>query len=69
MEYELEEWLDEPEVRRVANLEAPMMVLGDRPWLDASAYVRATTQNAELIPEEAGGSPAVNLRAGLVKLA
>ena len=68
MEYELVEWLDEPEVRPVANLETPMTVLGGRVWLDSSAYVRTTTQNAEFIPEESGGSPAINLRAGLVQL-
>lgn len=68
MEYEIEEWLDEPETRLVANLEAPMMVLGGRLWLDSSDYVRFATQSAELIPEESGGSPAINLRAGLVQL-
>ena len=68
MEYELEEWLDEPETRRVANFEAPMIVLGHRSWLEPFAYARAITQTAELIPEEAGGSPAINLRAGLVQL-
>jgi len=68
MEYELEEWLGEPEVRPVANLEAPMTVLGGRLWLDGSAYVRASTQSAELIPEEAAGSSAINPRAGLVQL-
>ena len=68
MEYELVEWQDEPETRQIINPEAPLMVLGGRRWLDPSAYVLATTQNAELIPEEARGSPAINLRAGLVQL-
>ena len=68
MEYELEEWLDEPETRSIANLEAPLMVLGGRPWTDPSDYVRSTTQSAELIPEEAWVTPALNPRAGLVQL-
>ena len=68
MEYELEEWLDEPQTHLVANLEAPLMVLGGRLWPDPSDYVRFATQSAELIPEEAGGSPAINLRAGLVQV-
>jgi len=68
MEYELEEWLDEPETRPVANLEAPLMVLGGRHWTDSSDYVRSTTQSAELIPEEGWVTPALNPRAGLVQL-
>ena len=68
MEYELEEWLDEPETRRVANLEAPMIVLGHRSWLEPFAYARAITQTAELIPEEAWITPVINPRAGLVQL-
>ena len=68
MEYELEEWLDEPETRPVANLEAPLIVLSDRIWTDPSDYVRNTTQSAELIPEEAWVTPALNPRAGLVQL-
>lgn len=68
MEYELVEWQDEPETRQVTVPEAPLMVLGGKRWLDPSAYVRAATQNAELIPEEASGSSAINPRAGLVQL-
>lgn len=68
MEYELEEWLYEPEIRPVANLETPLIVLGGRVWTDASDYVRNTTQSAELIPEEAWVTPALNPRAGLVRL-
>ena len=68
MEYELEEWLGDPEVRPLADLETPLTILGARPWLDASDYVRAATQSAELIPEETRGSPVVNPRAGLVEL-
>ena len=67
MEYELEEWLDDSEVRPVANLEEPLTVLGGRRWLETTAYVRACTQNAELIPEESASSPATHLRAGLVQ--
>lgn len=67
MEYELEEWLDEPETRPVANLETPMMVLGGHLWTDPSDYVRNTTQSAELIPEEAWITPVLNPRAGLVE--
>ncbi len=68
MEYELEEWLDEPETRPVANLEAPLLVLGGRHWTDPPDYVRSTTQSAELIPEEALITPVFNPRAGLVQL-
>ncbi len=68
MEYELEEWLDETEVRPVANLEEPLTVLGGRRWLDTTAYVRASSQNAELIPEESSGSSATDLRSGLVQV-
>ena len=68
MEYELEEWLDEPETRPVANLEAPLIVLSNRVWTDPADYVRNTTQSAELIPEEAWVTPALNPRAGLVQL-
>ncbi len=67
MEYELEEWLDETEVRPVANFEEPLIVLGGWHWLDTTAYVRASTQNAELIPEESQGSAATHLRDGLVR--
>ena len=68
MEYELEEWLEEPETRPVANLEAPLIVLSGRLWTDLSDYVRNTTQSAELIPEEAWITPSFNPRAGLVQL-
>ena len=68
MEYELEEWFDEPETRPVANLETPLKVLGARPWTDPYDYVRNTTQSAELIPEEAWITPVLNPRAGLVQL-
>ena len=68
MEYELEEWLDEPQTRLVANLEAPLMVLSGRLWPDPSDYVRFTTQSAEFIPEEAWVTPVINPRAGLVQL-
>ena len=68
MEYELEEWLDESEVRPVANLEKPLTVLGGRRWLETNAYVIDFDQTAELIPEESGGAPAIDLRAGLVQI-
>lgn len=68
MEYELEEWLEDAEVRPMANLEPPLKILGARPWLDVSDYVLSGTQSAELIPEESRGSPAINPRAGLVHL-
>ncbi len=68
MEYELEEWLEDSEVRPIANLEEPLTVLGGRRWLDTTAYVRATNQSAELIPEESDELPGDDLRAGLVQL-
>lgn len=68
MEYELEEWLEDCEVRPIANLEEPLTVLGGRRWLDATAYVRAAIQSGELIPEEFDGSPNGDLRTGLVEL-
>ena len=68
MEYELEEWLDEPETRPVANLEAPLIVLSGRLWTDPSDYARNTNQSAELIPEEGLITPVFNPRAGLVQL-
>jgi hypothetical protein len=68
MEYELEEWLDESEVRPVANLEAPLTVLGGRRWLETASYANDFDQTAELIPEESDVSPETDLQAGLVRI-